>query len=109
MNFRCMRAVLVGFLLLQSGLLAPSAMAFDAGPATANCADHGAMSDNDCPCCPQGVSTYGGCGTICLGVLAGVSQPAETPTFAKEQAGPGLPASLLASQTYTPVNPPPIR
>lgn len=109
MNFRFMRAFLVGFLLLQGVFLAPSAMALDAGQATADCADHGAMSDNGCPCCPQGVSTYGGCGTICLGVFACVSQPAETPAFAKAHAGPGLPASLLDSQTYTPVNPPPIR
>ena len=108
MNFRFMRAVLVGLLLLQSGLLAPAAMALDAGQATADCADHLGMSDNDCPCCPQGVSTHGGCGTICLGVFAGVFQSAETLMYAKAHAGPGLPASLLASQTYTPVNPPPI-
>ena len=109
MNLRTARAVLVGLLLLQGGSLAPAAMALDAGQATADCADHLGMSDNDCPCCPQSVSTPGGCGTICLGVFGGVSQPAETLTCATALAGPGLPATLLASQTYAPVNPPPIR
>jgi len=109
MNFWVVRALLVGFLLLQSGLLAPAAMALGAGQATADYADHRGMSDNDCPCCPQDISTHGGCGTICLGVFAGVSQSAATLTYAKAHAGPGFPASLLDSQTYTPVNPPPIR
>ena len=108
MKLRIARAVLVGFLLLQSGLLAPAAMALDAGQATADCADHLGMRDNDCPCCPQDVSARGGCETVCLGVFAGVSQPAVIVAYAPAYAGPGLPTSLHASQTYTPVNPPPI-
>ena len=108
MSLRFARAVLVGLLLLQSGLLAPAAMALDTGQAMADCADHMGTSDNDCPCCPQSVSTSAGCASICLGVLAGMSHPPELLTDAIEHPNPSFPASFLASQTYAPVNPPPI-
>ncbi len=108
MNFRFARAILTALLLLQTGLLAPVAMAVDAGQGMSDCAEHLATSDNDCPCCPQSVSTPGGCGTLCLGVSAGISNTAEILIYTLTRAASSLPASLLASQTYTPVNPPPI-
>lgn len=108
MALRLLRIVLVGFLLLQSGLLAPVAMALDAGRAMADCAEHMGTSEDDCSCCPQGVSTSAGCASICLGVLAGMSKPAEPLTTAIERPRLSLSASFLASQTYAPVNPPPI-
>jgi len=108
MNLRFARAVMVGLLLLQTGLLAPVAAAAGPGQAMSDCAEHLGTGDSDCPCCPQGVSTYQGCGTVCLGAFAGVSSSADVLDYAITHSGPGLPASLLASQTYTPVDPPPI-
>ena len=108
MKFQIARAVLVGFLLLQAGLLAPVAMAVDAGQAMTDCAEDLGTSDDDCPCCPQSVSTSAGCASICLGVLAAMSDPAELISYAIEHPNPSFPASFLASQTYAPVNPPPI-
>ena len=108
MNLRFARAILTALLLLQTGLLAPAVMAVDAGQGMSDCAEHLGTSDNDCPCCPQSISAHGGCGTLCLGVSAGISNTAGILTCTRARAGSSLPASLLVSQTYTPVNPPPI-
>lgn len=108
MSLRFVRAVLIGFLLLQSGLLAPAAMALDAAQVMADCSKHMGTNDNDCPCCPQSVSTAAGCGTICLGAFAGMSNSVGIPSHAPEFVNPDPLDSLLASQTYAPANPPPI-
>ena len=107
MTLRYARVVLVGLLLLQGSLFAPAAMTLDAGQA-ADCAEHMGSADRGCPCCPPDVTMSAGCLAMCLGVFA------ETVSFAgviSHEAGiPGLelPPTFLASQTYTPVNPPPI-
>ena len=108
MSFRFARAVVVALLLLQSGLVAPAAMALDAGQGMADCTGHTGTGDNDSPCCPQGVVTSAGCASICLGVLAGMVDSSSIFTHVIDHADPGIPSSFLASQTYAPVNPPPI-
>jgi hypothetical protein len=108
MSLRFVRAVLVGFLLLQCGLLAPAAMALDAGQDMADCAGHSGTGGNDSPCCPQGVSTSAGCASICLGAFAGMIDSTSTIAHLTNPAVPGIPSSFLAGQTYAPVNPPPI-
>lgn len=108
MVLRLIRVALVGLLLLQSAVLAPAAMALESGQAMADCGDQMGTGDKDCPCCPQAVSTSAGCGTTCLGIAAGLSSAVEIFTTGTEQPGPGFLSSLLASQVYAPVNPPPI-
>jgi hypothetical protein len=107
MILRFARAALVGLLLLQSGLFAPAAMALDASQA-ADCAEHMGTRDSDCPCCPHSASTSTGCMTICLGVFAGMSNLPAVVSYGAGNPAPDLPPSFLVSQTYTPVNPPPI-
>jgi hypothetical protein len=108
MVLRYLRAVLVGLLLLQSGLLAPAAMALDAGQSMADCSENMGASDDDCPCCPQGILSLGGCVAFCLGVLASMASPADMMADASPMVRPGIPPTLHDSQAYSPVNPPPI-
>ena len=108
MGFRFARAVLVVFLLVQSALLAPAALALDTAQVMADCTENMGTSDNDCPCCPQSVSTSAGCASICLGVLAGMLDPSELLTYSIAHPNFDVPTFLPASQAYAPVNPPPI-
>ena len=108
MTPRLVCAVLVVFLLMQSGLLAPAAMTFGMAQSMADCAGQYGMTDDDCPCCPQGVSMHAGCGTICLGTFAGVIVPIGIAHETAVRLEPSLRASGLASQIYAPANPPPI-
>jgi hypothetical protein len=107
MHLRFARTLLIGMLLLQCGVLAPAAMTLDSGRAMADCAER-MGSSADCPCCPKDASTSAGCLAVCLGVSAGMPELAGISTPVTASPDLDLPSDLLASQTYTPVNPPPI-
>jgi hypothetical protein len=107
MFLRSLRTLFVLVLLLQGGVLAPAAMALDAGQAMADCTEGMGTSDNR-PCCPASSSTLGGCASICLGTFAGPSQWVAMTADTRATEDSGLPHALHVSQTYTPVNPPPI-
>jgi hypothetical protein len=106
-----LRAFLVALLALQAVVLAPVAMAMHASMASmasADCSEgHGAVND-DCPCCPPGISTIASCAAHCLVTTAAA------PSLARLSAQPTLlllfefRSKLIASQIYSPLNRPPI-
>lgn len=105
-----LRAILIALIALQVVVMTPvsmmSTMAFPI--ASADCDDqHG--SANDCPCCPAALASPGGCATFCLAAFAPPPAAALLTLQAALSAPPGSGALPFASQTYSPVNPPPIR
>lgn len=108
MKLRWARAILLGMLLLQTGLLAPAAMALGMAQSMADCAGQQGTADSNCPCCPHGMLTHAGCASNCLGTFAVLPEPFQLMPDAALRVHLNSPTSQHSSQIYTPANPPPI-
>jgi hypothetical protein len=110
MRRRLRHAVLIAVLALQA-LVAPALYASSAlshpQAATTHCSDQMDQHEQSCPCCPDGVMVAG-CMSLCTAFAAafGIAVPVllSVPTASTALAPPAVP-----TQTYAPLNPPPIR
>jgi len=65
--------ILIALLALQFTALSPAAFAMDtamASTTSADCAGAHAGAKDDCPCCPDGLPSYGSCHVLCIAAVA---------------------------------------
>jgi hypothetical protein len=105
---RLISAVLIAVFALQAIALAPTTFASGVSSLSGNCADHSGNDGPECPCCPDGTGLSADCMSLCAAFAGGFTLPLPI-----RMDLPGVTTSVLASsaatQTYAPLNPPPIR
>ena len=104
------QAVLIVVLALQM-VLAPAlfaaSMSANAASPASHCPDQMQHSGQPCPCCPDGGVMVAGCMSLCTAFASTGVMPVSP---LKLIPGPAIPFDepISATQTYPPLNPPPI-
>lgn len=107
---RLRQAVLIAVLALQM-VLAPaifaSSMSANAASAGSHCPEQMQHGGQPCPCCPEGGVMVAGCMSLCT-AFASASAALASPL--RPVPAPAIPFKepISATQTYPPLNPPPI-
>jgi len=110
MRRRLTSAVLIVVLLVQAFVIAPATLAANLASHSAvagGCDHQGVPGPHECPCCPDGGVMAAGCMSLCT---AFASVATLTLPLLKPVPDPAIPFDepSSSSQTYPPLNPPPI-